>query len=134
MFDPARTEVERRALPAGDYSLAGHEDRVAVERKGLDDFASTVIRSRRRFAAELRRLQNMEFACVVVEGNLSDTFARRYRCGASSTSVFGAAMSIIVDYRVPVFFCSDRQVACRFTQDYLLRVHRSFREAEHAEA
>jgi DNA excision repair protein ERCC-4 len=133
-FDPVRVDGERRALPAGDYSLVGYEDRVAVERKSLDDFVSTVIRSRKRFAAELRRLQELEFACVVVEGNLSDIFAHRYRSGANPASVFGAAISIVVDYGVPVFFCSDRQVACRFTQDYLLRVHHTIQEAADAEA
>lgn len=30
-------EIRQDALPAGDYSLAGFEDRVAVERKNLDD-------------------------------------------------------------------------------------------------
>jgi len=69
-----------------------------------------------------------------VEGNLSDIFARRYRSGANPASVFGAVVSIVVDYGVPVFFCSDRQIACRFTQDYLLRAYHTIQEAEHAEA
>ena len=133
-FDPVQVDVERRALPAGDYSLAGYQDRVAVERKSLDDFVSTVIRSRKRFVAELQKLREMEFARVVVEAGLADVFARRYRGGANPTSVFGAAISITVDHSVPVFFCSDRQVACRFTQDYLLRVHRHLQEAADVEA
>jgi ERCC4-type nuclease len=32
-FDPRSVTVIRRALPAGDYSIEGHEDSVAVERK-----------------------------------------------------------------------------------------------------
>jgi len=132
-FDPARVEVQQAALPAGDYSLVGHPDRVAVERKSLEDFVSTVIRSRKRFAVELEKLRQMDFACVVVEGNLSDIFARRYRSGANPASVFGAAISIIVDHRIPVYFCTDRQIACRFTQDYLLRVHRHIEEEANAE-
>ena len=131
-FDPVRVTTERRALPAGDYALANHLDRVAVERKSLEDFVSTVIRARKRFAAELNRLRELEFACVVVEGNLSDVFARRYRSGANPASVFGAHISIIVDHHIPVFFCSDRQIACRFTQDYLLRVHQHIEEEAHA--
>jgi len=31
-FESGCTEVVRRALPAGDYSVEGHEDSVAVER------------------------------------------------------------------------------------------------------
>ena len=131
-FDPVQVDMVRRALPAGDYSIAGLETRVAVERKSMDDFVSTVIRSRKRFSAELQKLQEMEFACVVVEANLADVFARRYRGGANPASVFGAAISIIVDHGVPVFFCSDRQVACRFTQDYLLRIHQHLLEGTDA--
>ena len=132
-FDPVRVEVVRRALPAGDYSLAGLEDRVAVERKSLDDFVATVIRGRARFRRELIRLQAYGAACIVVEAELSDLLAGRYRSGADPASVFGAVVSIVVDYGIPVFFCSDRQVACRFTQDYLLRIHRRLQEAPDAQ-
>ena len=39
-FKPFRkwfAEIERRKLPIGDYSIAGLEDRIAVERKSLQD-------------------------------------------------------------------------------------------------
>jgi len=126
-FDPAVVRVERCALPAGDYSLAGLADRVAVERKSLNDFVATVIRGRARFGIELKKLKSLEAACVVVEGDLSDVLAGRYKGGAHPHSVFGAVMSIIVDCGVPVYFCSDRQIACRFTQEYLLRFYRTRR-------
>jgi len=61
---------------------------------------------------------------VVVEGSLGDLLERRYRSGAHPSSVFGAALSIIVDHGVPVFFCGDRQVACRFVEGLLLRYQR----------
>ena len=130
-FDPVVADVERKALHAGDYSLTGLVDRVAVERKSLDDFASTVIHGRARFSLELKKLRAMEAACVVVEGSLADVLAGRYRGGAHPHSVFGAAVSVIVDAGVPVFFCSDRQIACKFTQEYLLRFWRNNREIIH---
>ena len=129
-FDPAVAGVERKGLPAGDYSVAGLVDRVAVERKSLDDFVSTVIHGRARFAVELKKLRDLEAACVVVEGNLSDILAGRYRGGAHPNSVFGAALSVIVDAGVPVFFCSDRQIACKFTLEYLLRFWRNHRTGD----
>ena len=54
-FDSRLVVVERRALPAGDYSVAGMEGVVAVERKTLDDFVSTVIHQRARFRRELQQ-------------------------------------------------------------------------------
>ncbi len=123
-FDASRVTTVRKALPAGDYSLAGRETEVAVERKSLEDFVATAVHARERFARELRRLAAYDFACVVVEASMEDVLAHRYRSGADPRSVFGAALSIVVDHRVPVFFCSDRQIACRFVEGLLSLYHR----------
>ena len=122
-FDPRLASVERRTLPAGDYSLAGMEGSVAVERKSLDDFVATVIHSRARFRTELLKLADYRAACVVVEAGVLDVLLGRYRGGAHPNAVLGSALSIILDYRVPVYFCSSRQAACQFTQAYLLGAH-----------
>ena len=123
-FDSEGVTATRRALPAGDYSLDGWEDQVAVERKTLEDLVSTVIRFRERFRTELERLAGYSSACIVVEANLSDILARRYRSGAHPNAVLGSVLSIVVDFRVPVFFCSDRQGARAFVEGYLRGVHR----------
>ena len=81
-FPPRRFVVERRALPAGDYSLAGLEREVAVERKTLEDFVHTVIRDRDRFRKELLKLAEYDRACVVVEAGLDDLLSGAYRSGA----------------------------------------------------
>jgi ERCC4-type nuclease len=122
-FDPRLVTAVRRALPAGDYSIEGLEDRVAVERKTLDDFVSTVIHSRARFREELRKLAGYRAACVVVEAGLIDVLQKRYRGGAHPNAVLGNALSLILDYRVPVFFCTTRQASCQFVQAYLLGAH-----------
>lgn len=122
-FDPRLAATVRRALPAGDYSVAGLENIVAVERKSLDDFISTVIHSRARFRKELRKLAEYRAACVVVEAGLLEVLLHRYRGDAHPNAVVGSALSIILDFRVPVFFCSSRQAACHFVQAYLLAAH-----------
>jgi ERCC4-type nuclease len=119
-FDPRLTGAVRRALKAGDYSIAGLEDQVAVERKTLDDFVSTVIHRRRRFREELRKLSQYRAACVVVEAELLDVLAKRYRGEARPAAVVGSTLSILLDYGVPVVFCGNRQAARHFTQAYLL--------------
>lgn len=123
-FDPRLVAVQRRALPAGDYSVAGLDGLVAVERKSLDDFVSTVIHSRERFHRELRKLAEYRAACVVVEAGVVDVLQRRYRGEAHPSAVLGSALSIIFDFRIPVFFCSSRQAACHFVQAYLLGAHK----------
>ncbi|MGC8731352.1 MAG: ERCC4 domain-containing protein [Halothiobacillaceae bacterium] len=119
-FDPRLIGAVRRALEAGDYSLDGLEDQVAVERKTLDDFVSTVIHRRRRFRQELGKLSRYRAACVVVEAELLDVLSQRYRGQARPEAVVGATLSILLDYGVPVVFCGNRQAACHFTRGFLL--------------
>jgi ERCC4-type nuclease len=59
----------------------------------------------------------------VVEAGLLDVVQSRYRGEAHPNAVLGSALSIILDFRVPVFFCSSRQAACQFVQAYLLAAH-----------
>ena len=101
---------------------------VAEERKSLDDFVSTVIHSRERFHRELRKLAEYRAACVVVEGSVLDVLLRRYRGEAHPSAVLGSALAIILDFRIPVFFCSSRQAACHFAQAYLLAAHKRWSE------
>jgi ERCC4-type nuclease len=122
-FDPRLAAAARRALPAGDYSVEGMETMVAVERKTLDDFVSTVIHGRTRFHEELRKLSGYRAACVVVEAGLTDILQKRYQGGAHQYAVLGSALSIILDFGIPVFFCGSRQAACHFVQVYLLAAH-----------
>ncbi len=111
-----------RKLEAGDYSVVGHEDAVAVERKSLPDFVHTVIHDFDRFAVELMKLAAMRCACVIVEADL-DTVLRGLAAdklrGASPESVLGAALYVAVRYHVPVYWCGSRQAACAFTDQFL---------------
>lgn len=111
----------RKKLDAGDYSIEGLETRIAVERKTVDDFVGTVIRARGRFYRELQRLERYARACVVVEADLEDVLLGRYRGAAHPHSILGSALAISVDFGIPVFFCSNRQIACHFVEGYLLR-------------
>jgi ERCC4-type nuclease len=115
-------DIVRRKLDAGDYSVAGFEHRVAVERKSLSDFVHTVIHDATRFAAELQKLAGMDAAGVVVEANLDDVLRGRHEDVLRSVApqaVLGAALHIALHWGVPVYWCGSRQAACAFTDAYL---------------
>lgn len=114
--------VVHKKLPAGDYSIETMEDRIVIERKSLEDFVQTVIRGRERFKKELLKLQGCDFACVVVEASLMDVLNGSFRSDAHPKSVLGSALSIIADYRIPVFFCTNRQAARLFVEELLLKL------------
>lgn len=56
-------------LQTGDYSIAGFEDRVCIERKSIDDAFGTFGGDRERFERELDRMEAFDFAAVIVEGS-----------------------------------------------------------------
>lgn len=75
----AEVEVERAALATGDYSLAGLEDMVAIERKSLADLLGCLTHERERFERELERGRCLDFFAVLVEGSFADLASGEYR-------------------------------------------------------
>ncbi|MFI5329906.1 MAG: ERCC4 domain-containing protein [Desulfobaccales bacterium] len=78
-YDFARygTAVEAATLPAGDYSLPGFKDRVAIERKSLNDLVGCLKGSNReRFEKELARGRAYDLFCIVIEAPLSDMYPK----------------------------------------------------------
>lgn len=113
--------VTRATLGAGDYSLAGHEHEVAVERKSLDDYVQTIIHDRERYMRELERLRTYRLAAVVVEASWQDVVDHNYTSRATPASVFGMTCCFIVDYGVPVYLIGNRALAARFALRLLRR-------------
>jgi len=115
-------QTVRSKLDAGDYSVVGLERRVAVERKSLRDFVTTVIHERQRFGRELERLAQYESTCIVVEADLDALLRQRHTEDLRSVSpaaVLGAALHISFRYGVPVYWCGSRAAACAYTEAYL---------------
>src|SRR5580704_8816751 len=67
---------EPATLTTGDYSIrtADHDyrDRIAVERKSLEDLYGCFGQSRERFSRELERLATYPYPAIVVEASWSD--------------------------------------------------------------
>lgn len=68
-------QTTRLTLLQGDYSLAGLESSVAVERKSVADLFGTLGNGRARFVRELERLASYRFAAIVVESEWSTILA-----------------------------------------------------------
>ncbi|HZT79596.1 MAG TPA: ERCC4 domain-containing protein [Gemmataceae bacterium] len=66
---PLTVPTRRVQLQTGDYTVEGLEDRVAVERKSLEDLFGTLAQCRDRFERELIRLARCDFAAVVIEAD-----------------------------------------------------------------
>lgn len=106
-------------LSAGDYGVKEFPNQIAVERKTLDDFVGTVVQEWERFIIELNLLVRHKFACIVIEGSVQDILENKYKSNVSSKVVLAKAFFITSVFRIPVFFCGDRQHARFFTENFL---------------
>jgi DNA excision repair protein ERCC-4 len=101
----------RRCLSTGDYSIAGYEDCIAVERKSLADLLSCIGRDRARFERELARLACLKFPALVIEADLSAVLAGNGRSLVHPSAVLGSLVGWSLKYRLPVWFAGNRRIA-----------------------
>lgn len=106
-------EVERGALPVGDYALSGLTDRIACERKSIDDLVQCLSRERVRFENELKRGRGLEKFCVVVEAPWSALAAGRYRSRMDAGAACASVIAFTERY-CPFYFLGDREQSARF--------------------
>jgi DNA excision repair protein ERCC-4 len=102
-----------RGLPAGDYSIVGHESDIALERKSLDDFVGSITFGRERFWRELEKLAALRCKAVVVEASIGDVLACRYQSKAHSWSVVASALAITADFGIAVLWMHNAACAAR---------------------
>ena len=114
----ADIEVVPGSLVTADYSLAGYETAVGVERKSIDDLVQRISTERMRFLKELDRSRGMSFA-IVCEGSWDDLVSGRYRSRMHPGAAPATIAAIMARRSIPVHFAGSRQAAELFTASYL---------------
>lgn len=120
-YDFAGYDVQTQpgALTAGDYSVPGFFDEIAIERKELSDLLGCLTHDRDRFMRELDRLRGYRSAAIVVEAPLSRIMAGKYRSHIPPAVALQSLLSIMANYRIPILFADDREAGERYTYDLL---------------
>lgn len=123
----ATLEVE--ALPVGDYSLPGFQDRAAIERKELNDLVGCLMgENRERFERELHRGRHYDLFAVVVEASLADVSRGRYRSEMKAHAALQSIIAFQVRYRVPFVWAGNREGAEYLTYSLLSKYLREIGE------
>jgi len=112
-------ESTRAALRTGDYSLAGLESVVSIERKSLDDFVGCITAGRDRFEKELSRADSLERFWVVIEANLTSIESGLYRSKVNPESVLGTLAAWSNRHKVSFIFADNRQTGQKMTERLL---------------
>ncbi len=100
--------LKSETLPVGDYILS---DRVAIERKTVDDFLSTLFRQ--DLFTQLKKLKaSYDRPILLIEGE------DLYSTAPSRQAVQGAISSILVDFQIPILYTSNSEE----TAEYIFRI------------
>jgi DNA excision repair protein ERCC-4 len=105
-------DIEIKALNVGDYSLKGHEDKIAVERKSLQDLFGTLGSGHKRFKKELERAEGYDYFAIVVDGSYSDckkkNFAGSFYSKMKGYVIIKILFTLHVKYKINIFFTNGR--------------------------
>jgi len=109
-----RPDVVRQTLQTGDYSLIGFEDRITIERKSKSDLFSSLGKGRKRFIRELERMQNFNFAAILIEANWHSVLRQPpTRSKMNPVSVYVSLIAFAIRYGIHCWPCENRAMAER---------------------
>ena len=108
-------------LPVGDYSIAGFDEKIAVERKSLDDLLGCLTSGRERFQKELARARSLDRFTVVVEASFEDLAKGNFRSAMNPHAACQSVIAWQVRYGTPFIFAGSRKAAEYYTHSYLAK-------------
>jgi ERCC4-type nuclease len=88
--------------------LHGLQDRIALERKSLDDLTGTLTKGRERFERECERGRGMDYFGLIVESSLEDVCGHRYQSQMTPQSLLQSLAAFSVRYGLHVHWCGNR--------------------------
>ena len=119
LFAGFNATVTDGTLTSGDYSVRGFENRIAIERKSLDDLIGSISTGRERFERELCRLAGLDVAMVVVEAPLIALRQHRYKSRMEPKAAEQSCWCFQQRHMIPFHFAGDKADAEAFTFDTL---------------
>lgn len=98
--------IEMRALPLGDYSVAGMEDSCVVERKDLPDLVNSFTQHRAVFISRLRRMSELPHSLLVITAPLSQIKSAYPYGRANPNQITQSLIALLAGLRLP-FVCTE---------------------------
>src|SRR5260221_8433824 len=98
--------IEMRALPLGDYSVAGMEDSCVGERKNLGDLIFSFSQNRAVFVKRLRRISELPHGLLVITAPLSQIKSAYPYGRVSPNQVTQSLIAVLTGLRLP-FVCTE---------------------------
>jgi Fanconi anemia group M protein len=103
-------EVEFKELKVADYIIKG----VAIERKTISDFISSMIN--RRLINQLEELQQYSSKLLIIEGIEEKELYSDNNLGINANSVRGFLISILLKHKVPILLTKNAGDTAKFIE------------------
>lgn len=101
-------EVEIKELKVADYLVKD----VAIERKTVSDFISSMINQRLR--NQLEELQQYPNKLLIIEGIEEHELYSDDNSGVNSNAIRGFLLSILLKYKIPIIFTKNSEDTAKF--------------------
>ncbi len=101
--------LEFKELKVADYIVKD----VAIERKTVDDFISSMIN--KRLFRQLEELQTYEKRILIIEG-VEEKELYSENSGVNQKAIKGFLLSILLNYKVPIIFSKDAEDTASFIE------------------
>jgi|SRR6186713_2540039 len=104
-------------LATGDYTIAGLEHRLIIERKSPGDFRGSITADRDRFEREMERMREVVrapgggYAAVVIEASMTDLLTVPESSRVNPVTIARTMQSWSIRYGVHFWMLPDRRVA-----------------------
>jgi DNA excision repair protein ERCC-4 len=121
-----------QTLTTGDYSIAGFEDRIAIERKTKEDAYSSLGYDRARFQREVERLAQLHFGAIVIESSLPDFLYPPPFSRLHPRAAIGTLLAWSVRFGIHIHFVGDRAHGQALTGSLLEKFWRYQQVSNHA--
>jgi ERCC4-type nuclease len=126
-LSPLRVEVG--TLATGDYSVAGLEHVIAIERKSLPDLLGCIGQERERFDREIMRLLAYQVRALVVESTWPEIEAGQWRSKITPAAALGSLLGWGA-MGLPIYMVGTHERAGRYIARLLVTAaRRRWREA-----
>ena len=112
-LDLAPLKMVRGTLATGDYSLAGLENVVSIERKSLPDLLACIGGERERFDKEVMRLVAYPVRCLVVESEWGLLELGGWRSQVTPAAAVGSVLGWVA-MGLPIIMAGDHERAGRY--------------------
>jgi DNA excision repair protein ERCC-4 len=128
-LDLSPLKVTTGTLATGDYSLAGLESIIAIERKSEPDLLGCIGTDRARFDREVQRLLAYPVRALVIESSWQKLEAGVWRSRVVPKSVIGSLLGWSAS-GLPIVMAGDHRTAGQYVSKLLyIAARRRWREA-----